>query len=155
MSLLANGIELIELGATAWRDICNANFSKFFTKTEVNALITTVNTTIDALKDVPQRLFTSPHTLELVDRGVGVDTTANVTIPLASTVAFPNGSVISVTNMSVAPISILTTSGVTLRIAGTADTGDCTLALYGMATMRKVATNTWHISGAGVALAEV
>jgi len=150
MSILANGIELIELGATAWRDICNANFSKFFTKTEVNALITTVNTTIDALKDVPQRLFTSPHTLELADRGVGVDTTANVTIALDSTVTFPIGSVVSITNLSVASISILAATGVTLRLAGTSTVGDRTLALFGSATVRKVAANTWHITGAGV-----
>ena len=148
MSLLANGIELIELGATAWREICNANFSKFFTKTEVN-------NAIDALKDVPSNAKTSAYTLALTDRGKSIDTTANVTIPLNSAVAFPIGSVVSITNLSVASINILATSGVTLRIAGTADTGDCTLALYGMATMRKVATNTWHISGAGVALAEV
>jgi len=114
-----------------------------------------VDTFTDALKDVPSNPQTSAYTLTLTDRGKSIDTTANVMIPLASAVAFPVGSTISITNLSVASISILATSGVTLRVAGTADTGDCTLALYGMATLRKIATNTWYISGAGVALAEV
>lgn len=105
---------------------------------------------IDALKDVPSNEQTAIYTLALTDRGKSIDTTANVTIPLNSAVAFPIGSVVSITNLSVASINILVTSGVTLHIAGTADTGDCTLALYGMATMRKVATDTWFITGSGV-----
>ncbi len=38
MSVLANGIELMELGSTAWRVIINNNFSALYTKTEVDAL---------------------------------------------------------------------------------------------------------------------
>lgn len=143
MSILSNGIELIELGATAWREICNANFSKFFTKTEVN-------NAIDALKDVPANVQSSAYTLALTDRAKSIDTSAGVAIPLNSTVAFPIGSVISITNTSIASITITQTTGVTLRLAGTGDTGNRTLALFGLATMRKVATDTWIISGAGL-----
>ena len=40
MSLLSNGLELLELGVTAWREIINANFSKLYTKAEVDEHIT-------------------------------------------------------------------------------------------------------------------
>lgn len=36
MATLANGIETLEVGATAWRLIINANLDKLYTKTEVD-----------------------------------------------------------------------------------------------------------------------
>ncbi len=36
MAILQNGIETVELGATAWRVIYNSNFEKLYTKTEVD-----------------------------------------------------------------------------------------------------------------------
>ena len=152
MSLLSNGLELLELGVTAWREIVNTNFSKLYTKTETDALITTVNTSIDALKDVAANAQSSAYTMALTDRGKSIDTSANVTIPLNSAVAFPIGSVVTITSLTPATINILATSGVTIRLAGTSTSGDCTVASYGIATLRKVAADTWYIAGAGVAL---
>jgi hypothetical protein len=143
MSILTNGIELIELGATAWRDIVNNNFSKIFTKTEVN-------NAIDVLKDVLANGQSAAYTLSLTDRGKSIDTTAGVTIPLSSTVAFPIGTVITITNMSAPNIIITATTGVTLRQAGTTTTGNRILGAFGEATIRKVAADTWYISGAGL-----
>lgn len=37
MAILENGLETMELGATAWRIIINNNFTKIFTKDELNA----------------------------------------------------------------------------------------------------------------------
>lgn len=104
----------------------------------------------DVLKDVSQNIKSTAYTLALTDRGKSIDTTAGVTVPLNTSVAFPIGSVITITNTSASAIPITQTSGVTLRQAGTTNTGNRTLAAYGMATLRKVATDTWFIGGAGV-----
>lgn len=112
--------------------------------------IITVNALVDALKDVATNTQSASYTLALTDRGKSIDTSAGVTIPLNSTVAFPIGAVITITNTSAAAITLMQTAGVTLRQAGTANTGNRTLAAYGMATLRKVATDTWFISGAGL-----
>lgn len=97
-----------------------------------------------------QNIKSTAYTLALTDRGKSIDTTAGVTVPLNTSVAFPIGSVITITNTSASAIPITQTSGVTLRQAGTTNTGNRTLAAYGMATLRKVATDTWFIGGAGV-----
>jgi hypothetical protein len=41
-------------------------------------------------------------------------------------------------------------AGVTLIWAGNGSTGSRTLSQYGMATIVKVDTNTWYISGTGI-----
>ena len=100
--------------------------------------------------DVAANAQSTSYTLSLTDRGKSIDTTAGVTVPLNATVAFPIGTVITITNTSAAAITLTQTAGVTLRQAGTANTGNRTLAAYGMATLRKTATDTWFISGAGL-----
>lgn len=116
----------------------------------IQTQISTLTTSVDALKDVAQNTQSVSYTLALSDRGKSIDTSAGVTVPLNSAVAFPVGSVITITNTSSAAITITQTAGVTLRNAGTTTTGNRTLANYGMATLRKIATDTWFISGAGV-----
>lgn len=37
MARLANGIETMELGVTAWRSIINDNFARIYTKSEIDA----------------------------------------------------------------------------------------------------------------------
>ena len=40
---LPNGIETIELGATSWRIMINANFEKLYTKDEIEAKFKELN----------------------------------------------------------------------------------------------------------------
>lgn len=103
---------------------------------------------LDALKNVPSNVKSAAYTLALADRGCSVDTVAAVTIPTDAVVAFPIGSVVTITNTS--GVSIAISSSATLRLAGTATTGARTLAQYGVAVARKVATDTWILSGAGL-----
>jgi hypothetical protein len=86
----------------------------------------------------------------LSDRGKSIDTTAGVTVPANGTVAFAVGATITITNTSGSNITITAAGGVTLRLAGTATTGNRTLAQYGVAVIRKIATDTWIASGAGL-----
>jgi hypothetical protein len=104
----------------------------------------------DGMRDVPANAQTTSYSLISTDRGKSIDTTAGVTIPLNSTTALAVGHTTTITNTSAVAITITQAASVTLRQAGTANTGNRTLAAYGVATVRKVATDTWFISGAGL-----
>lgn len=104
---------------------------------------------VDALRDIASSAQSTSYTLALTDRGKSVDTTASVTIPANASIAFPVGSVVTITNTSGANITIAITTD-TLRLAGTATTGSRTLAQYGVATIRKIASTTWVIAGTGL-----
>ena len=130
--------------AVASTTLAGYGITNAYTKTEVD-------NAVDVLKDVPQNAKTAAYTLTLTDRGKSIDVSTGgitITVPLNSEVAFPIGTTVSITNLAATAITV--SSSATLRQAGTANTGSRTLAAYGMATLRKVATDTWFISGAGV-----
>ena len=101
-------------------------------------------------KGLPQNSQTAAYTLALSDMGKHISiTTGGVTIPANSSVAFPIGAAITIFNNSASNQTISITTD-TLRQAGTANTGSRTLAQYGLATIVKVTSTVWVISGAGV-----
>lgn len=71
-----------------------------------------------------------------------------VTIPANSSVPLEVGTTVVIINGNNTSTVNITTD--TLRQAGTTNTGPRTLAAYGMATLVKVASTTWMISGNGV-----
>jgi hypothetical protein len=102
-------------------------------------------------RGIPSVAKTAAYVLALTDVGACIDiTTGGVTVPANATVAFGVGDTISVFNNSGSNQSILQGAGVTLHLAGSASTGNRTLAQYGWATMRKIATDIWVIAGAGL-----
>ena len=101
-------------------------------------------------KGLPQNSQTASYTLVLADMGKHISiTTGGVIIPANGTTAFPIGATIVVFNNSGSNQTISITTD-TLRQAGTANTGSRTLAQYGLATLVKVTSTAWVISGAGV-----
>lgn len=74
-----------------------------------------------------------------------------ITVPTNATTAFPLGSTISIVNNGTTNITF-TTTGLTVYKAGTyaAWGSGGTLSVSGLATLLKVATDTWFISGAGL-----
>ena len=88
----------------------------------------------------------SNTTLALADAGKHIYTSSNVTIPANSGTAFPVGTTIVVANSGSSTLTISITSD-TLRQAGTTNTGTRTLAAYGLATLIKVTSTVWFISG--------
>ena len=72
---------------------------------------------------------------------------AGVTVP-AST--FSVGDAVTIVNSSTSDITITQGASVTMYLAGTATTGNRTLAQKGVATLLCVATNTFIISGGGL-----
>jgi hypothetical protein len=71
-----------------------------------------------------------------------------ITIPASST-AFPVGTVITIANRGGGTLTIAITTD-TLELAGTASVGSRVLADKGIATIVKVATTVWMISGSGL-----
>jgi hypothetical protein len=99
-------------------------------------------------RTMPQSDNTS-GTLVLSDSAKHLYLTGNVTVPPNSSVAFEIGTVISVVSNATA-IVIQAGSGVTLKLANSTSTGNRSVASNGVATMIKVATDTWYVFGLGV-----
>lgn len=98
-------------------------------------------------RGVPQNAQTAAYTLALADAGRHIAiTTGGVVIPANGTTAFPIGTTIVIFNNSNATQSISITTD-TLRQAGTTNTGARTLAVYGVASLIKVAATVWVITG--------
>jgi hypothetical protein len=74
--------------------------------------------------------------------------TATLTVSTNATTAIDVGTVILVVNDNSGNLTI-SGAGVTFQLANGA-TGNRTVATKGMATLLKVATDTWYVSGAGV-----
>jgi hypothetical protein len=98
---------------------------------------------------VPQNSQTTGYTLVVGDAGKHISiTTGGVTVPSG---VFSVGDVVSIYNNSGSNQTITQGVSVTLRLAGTANTGNRTLAQYGLCTVLCVASNTFVISGSALA----
>ena len=94
----------------------------------------------------------STYTLVLGDAGKNVyftgGSTATLTVPTNASVAFPTGTTMLVLNNNSGNLTI-SGAGVTFQLANGA-TGNRTVATKGMASLLKVATDTWWVTGPGV-----
>jgi hypothetical protein len=106
-------------------------------------------------KDVPQNYTNTSFTIALSDRGKHIytanGTAQTITIANNASVAFPIGTAISIVSAGAGTITVARGTGVALYLAANNTSADRTISTYGMATLLKVATDTWFISGAGVA----
>jgi hypothetical protein len=73
-----------------------------------------------------------------------------ITIPAYSSVQFPVGTAVTLILRGTGSLSINTSSGVTLCLAGTDQIGNRILSSNGMATLLKVETDIWFVNGAGL-----
>jgi len=112
------------------------------------ATVTTANYQI-GYRDLPQVSLSGAPTLTITDGGKHYYGSGTITIPSNANVAFTVGTAILVVSTGGAS-TITTQAGVSLIQSGTGNTGTRTLASDGMATLLKVATNTWYINGSGV-----
>jgi hypothetical protein len=99
---------------------------------------------------IPLLSKSASYTIGLSDVGQGISTNAGVTVPANAATAFTVGDTIALYNNSASTITITQGSGVTLRLAGTATSGNRTIAQRGLATLIKIATDEWVVSGMGV-----
>ena len=105
-------------------------------------------------KGLPQNPKTASYTLALTDMGydiyiTGTTAAQTITIPANASVAFPNGTMIQITNDSNQNWSIAITTD-TLLWSPNNVTGTRTLAPAGQVTVRKVSATRWWISGVGL-----
>ena len=107
-----------------------------------------VSDSAGSLRNLPQVSKSSAYTLIASDTGKHVSISSGG-VTVASGV-FSIGDVVTIYNNSSSSQTITQGSSVTLRQAGTSNTGNRTLAEYGVATVLCVASNTFAISGAGL-----
>lgn len=109
---------------------------------------TTVSDSIGGVRAVPQNAQGGSYTLVAADAGKHISiTTGGVTVPAS---VFSIGDTITIYNNSGSSQTITQGGSVTLRQVGTANTGNRTLAQYGLATVLCVASNTFVITGGGL-----
>jgi hypothetical protein len=141
-------------------EIINSAYTQsIFTLTDSGSLIATTaaggsggTTTTLGYLGVPQNSQSSGYTLALSDQGkhIYVTTTGQtITIPANGTVVFPIGSTITIISAASVTTTVAITTD-TLILAGQGTTGSRTIAPYGMATLIKVTSTSWYISGLGV-----
>jgi hypothetical protein len=83
------------------------------------------------------------YTLVASDAGKVISTSSDITL---GTSTFSTGDAVTIYNTSSGALSIIASS-VTLRYAGTTQTGTRTLISYGLCTILCVGTNSYVISG--------
>ena len=105
-------------------------------------------------RDVPQIALSGNITANSITAGKHFySTTAGnlqVTIPDNANVAFPTGATITVVVNAAGNVIVAQGTGVSLYMAGSSTTGNRAVGAYGLASIMKVATDTWVISGTGV-----
>jgi hypothetical protein len=105
-------------------------------------------------RDIPQVSFTGNATIDIADTGkhfYSIESNNYIlTIANNASQGFQVGAAISVVNQGTGNITVAQGSGVTLYLAGNATSGNRSVATFGMATIMKVATDTWFINGTGV-----
>ena len=159
---IGNGSLLTGITATANYD--NTNVTAFLGSYGSNTIVTTGNITSGNInanvngfaigyRDIPQIVFTSNSTLALTDAGkhyYSANSANVITIPNNTTVSFNIGSAISIIQQGTANLTLTPDAGVTLYLAGNSTSSSRMLGNYGMATLMKVATDTWFINGTGL-----
>ena len=97
-------------------------------------------------RDMPQ--ITSLGTLALTDGGKHYYGSGTITVPTNLSVALPIGTTVAI--VASAATTVANAAGVTMIWAGQGSAGTRTLAQHAMATLVKVASDTWYISGTGI-----
>lgn len=137
--LTGSGVDIAKVSSTGM-DIISGGLSK--AGVEVGYL------------DVPQNEQSGAYTLALTDRGKHIKSVnvsgQTITVPPNSSVAFPIGTAIVILNDGSNPISIVRGSGVDMKLVGTGANGTRTLAVAGMCTLLKTASDGWWASGVGL-----
>ena len=105
--------------------------------------------------DISPVAASANYAITSADRGkLIISTAGGFTIPTTITdAAFSNGAAVSICNNSAGSMTITCPASVTLYIAGTATGGvatNRTIAVRGLATLVRIGTASWLISGSGI-----
>ena len=148
LAVATNGSGRLFVNSTGQVGVANSSPGVAFDVTGEIRASTTVSDTAGNVRIIPQNSQSGSYTLAAADLGKHINiTTGGVTVPAS---IFSTGDVVSIYNNSGSNQTITQGGSVTLRQAGTANTGNRTLAQYGIATVLCVSSNTFVISGAGL-----
>lgn len=128
-------------------------YSAFAQLASANFTVLQVGSKSVGYLELPQDGKAAGFTLALAEAGGHVYYTgaaANATVPTNASVAFPVGSAVTLVNNGSGALAVVRAGGVTMKWAGTGANADRSLAIGGLATLLKVATDTWFISGPGL-----
>lgn len=138
----------IELNADGSAEFAGKLVSASTVSGDTGTTLATKDYVDSAYPGIPQNAQTSAYTLVSSDNGKHISiTTGGVTVPSA---VFSVGDTISIYNNSAADQTITQGASVTLRFAGTVNTGNRTLAQRGLVTVLCVGSNEFVISGGGL-----
>jgi len=105
-------------------------------------------------RDIPVLSLAANTTVSTSDAGKQYYSTSasalTLTIANNASQAFQTGATINIINQGAGNVSVLRGVGVTMYLAGNSTSSDRTLTSYGVASVTKVATDTWFISGVGL-----
>lgn len=105
-------------------------------------------------RDIPVLSLSANTTVSTSDAGKQYYSTSatplTLTIANNASQAFQTGATINIINQGAGNVSVLRGTGVTMYLAGNSTSSDRTLTSYGVASITKVATDTWFISGVGL-----
>lgn len=140
-----DNISTISTNQTLTIDPNGSGFVDIYADVVVNGAIVD---SIGDIRSIPQNSQSGAYVLAASDNGKHISiTTGGVTVPNAT---FASGDTVMVYNDSGLSQTITEDTGVTMYLAGTATTGNRTLAQRGLATILCVAANTFVITGGGV-----
>lgn len=113
-----------------------------------------INGTPAGYRGIPNNVQNGNYTLVAADAGkciYGKNTGAQaITVPTNASVAFSTDTAITIINNGTTALTIVPAGGVSLIWAGVGSTGTRTLATKGMASIKKVESDIWFVSGAGL-----
>jgi hypothetical protein len=150
MIIVSDGTNIDMLGYVSVNSTATGNLSVTGSMTAGSAVVagTTASDSIGNLRNVPPNAQTGAYVLVATDSGKYISiTTGGVTVPSG---IFSAGQTISIYNNSSSSQTISQGSGTTMTLAGTATTGNRTIAQYGLATVLCTGSNAFVITGAGL-----
>ena len=160
VALKANVIDLTTANVTEVTNqyFTNARAIAAVTNTTLSNITVSGNIILNSYSvgylEAPQNSQNTSYTLTLTDSGKHIYSqntdTQVLTIPTNANVAFNVGTMVSIVLQGSGSMTVSPFSGVTLYLAGNSTSASRTISTYGMATLVKVATNTWFINGSGV-----
>ncbi len=143
--IVAGGVGVVGNVYSGNANVTNTVTTSALSVTGNTATVTTANYQI-GYRDLPQN--TSFGTLAITDGGKHYYGSGTITIPTNASVALPIGTALMI--IASGSTTVSPSGGVTLVQAGTGSTGARTIATYGQASLVKVASDTWYISGVGI-----
>lgn len=150
-SVTGTGAVVLGTGPTITSGVYSGTVGASNPSTGAFTTVTATSTVSDSagnVRDIVNNAKTSAYVLALTDNGKMINiTTGGVTV---NSGIFSAGNNVTIYNNSASSQTVTQGAGVTLRLAGSATTGNRTLALRGICTIVCVASNEFVVSGAGL-----